>query len=934
MKSPNNPIALYTCFLWSALAGVAADAAAPLGSNFSYQGQLKQHGVPVNEVCDFEFRLWSDEVGGSQVAAAQPVFDVSVVNGLFQVQLDFGVAAFVDSERWLDVAVSCPAGGSLVGISPRQPITAAPFALLALDVAMVSDGALTGTYTQPLALTHAANAFSGTFNGTHSGSGAGLISLNASNVSSGTLADARLSANVLFVGGTQTITGAKSFSLAPSFTAGGAPFAVSNTTKVTNLNADLLDGLDSTAFLQSVPVPLSVSGSDGGFIFRAENASAAVSAAAVSGVSTALSGSTRGVFGLSRSVAGVGVLGLADAATGSSFGVYGQSNSTNGVGVRGHADGASGGTSGVEGTSNSPDGRGVRGIATASSGANYGVFASSASTSGRGIHGWASADSGSTVGVEGRVSSPDGYAAYFTGPAGSRNYFERNVGIGTESPAWPLHVVQPSISNDTRAIHGHASGSSNVNFGVYGETDSLFGRGVQGVAKSTSGPAVGVIGQSESISGTGVLGHALASSGTTVGVRGLASSSEGRGVFGLAQALTGTTYGVFGETSSTSGRGVHGLAAANSGTTYGVHGQSNSPLGLGVYGTATASTGLTRGVQGHTSSVSGTGVFGVATAGGNASTFGVWGQVGSTLGTGVRGQALSNTGSTVGVLGEVNSADGFAGYFAGPAGSRNYFERSVGIGTTAPSVLLQVVGGTDAGPAGGGYIQAGNTNGANVVIDENEVMARNNGVASALFLNQDGGSVIIGGNSVNSIRVGVNTNSPGSFHLAVAGDAAKNGGGSWAVFSDARLKRNIRPLTNTLDRLLTLRGYEFEFTPAAVEKGMVLPGRQNGLIAQEVEQVFPDWVGEDADGYKYVTERGVVALVVEAMRELRHESALGTEVLRAEKDAEIAELRLEYEQRINQLQGAYDSLLRENDAILARLSAIEIGMTRTPPQAR
>jgi hypothetical protein len=69
----------------------------------------------------------------------------------------------------------------------------------------------------------------------------------------------------------------------------------------------------------------------------------------------------------------------------------------------------------------------------------------------------------------------------------------------------------------------------------------------------------------------------------------------------------------------------------------------------------------------------------------------------------------------------------------------------VGIGTTAPLAPLHVTGGTDAAPGGGGYIQAGNTAGANVVIDDNEIMARNNGAVSNLHINNNGGDVIFGG---------------------------------------------------------------------------------------------------------------------------------------------------------------------------------------------
>lgn len=132
-------------------------------------------------------------------------------------------------------------------------------------------------------------------------------------------------------------------------------------------------------------------------------------------------------------------------------------------------------------------------------------------------------------------------------------------------------------------------------------------------------------------------------------------------------------------------------------------------------------------------------------------------------------------------------------------------------------------------------------------------------------------------------RLSLGYNQLTSLKLACNGDAAKPGGGSWSVLSDRRLKEEIRPLTGALDRLLKLRGCTFDYTAEAQERGLALPGRQIGFIAQEVEEVFPEWVGEDKDGTKYVTERGATALFVEAMREMRAE----TDALRRE----VEELR-------------------------------------------
>ncbi len=112
------------------------------GSGFSYQGQLKKDGVPISDSCSFTFSLW-DEVGsgsppsgGAQVGGDQTVDDVLVSNGLFTVILnaggEFGAQAFNGEARWLQTSVTCPNDGGPVTLSPRQPVTPAPYALAAL----------------------------------------------------------------------------------------------------------------------------------------------------------------------------------------------------------------------------------------------------------------------------------------------------------------------------------------------------------------------------------------------------------------------------------------------------------------------------------------------------------------------------------------------------------------------------------------------------------------------------------------------------------------------------------------------------------------------------------------------------------------------------------------------------------------------------------
>ncbi|HEX2171131.1 MAG TPA: tail fiber domain-containing protein, partial [Dehalococcoidia bacterium] len=138
-------------------------------------------------------------------------------------------------------------------------------------------------------------------------------------------------------------------------------------------------------------------------------------------------------------------------------------------------------------------------------------------------------------------------------------------------------------------------------------------------------------------------------------------------------------------------------------------------------------------------------------------------------------------------------------------------------------------------------------------------------------------------------NVGVGTTNPlGLFH--VNGVAMKPGGGSWSVPSDRALKKNVHPLKGVLERLLRLRGVTYEWRQPEEQGG--LTGPQVGLIAQEVEEIFPEWVDTMPDGQKLLTVRGFEALAIEAFRELR---------------AEV------------------DGLRQQNEALEARVRALESG---------
>ncbi|MHC4544211.1 MAG: tail fiber domain-containing protein [Planctomycetota bacterium] len=99
--------------------------------------------------------------------------------------------------------------------------------------------------------------------------------------------------------------------------------------------------------------------------------------------------------------------------------------------------------------------------------------------------------------------------------------------------------------------------------------------------------------------------------------------------------------------------------------------------------------------------------------------------------------------------------------------------------------------------------------------------------------------------------------------------------------SDARLKTNVRRLTNVLDKVEKIRGVSFEWNEAAGSVGAVAGDKHIGVIAQDVEKVFPELVSAPADGYKSVDSTNLTAVLIEAVKELKTEN----EILRKRVDA-------------------------------------------------
>jgi hypothetical protein len=110
-------------------------------------------------------------------------------------------------------------------------------------------------------------------------------------------------------------------------------------------------------------------------------------------------------------------------------------------------------------------------------------------------------------------------------------------------------------------------------------------------------------------------------------------------------------------------------------------------------------------------------------------------------------------------------------------------------------------------------------------------------------------------------------------------------------YSDARLKKNVAPLVGSLDTITKLRPVTYEWIDSA--RGT---GTKTGFVAQDVEQVRPEWVTEGEDGYKKINIDRLPVLLVDSVRTLKDEN----DDLRSKLETDQA--------RIATLEGRLDAL--------------------------
>jgi hypothetical protein len=82
--------------------------------------------------------------------------------------------------------------------------------------------------------------------------------------------------------------------------------------------------------------------------------------------------------------------------------------------------------------------------------------------------------------------------------------------------------------------------------------------------------------------------------------------------------------------------------------------------------------------------------------------------------------------------------------------------------------------------------------------------------------------------------------------------------------SDARLKKDVVALEGALDKIDSIRGVHYHWADAAQPQS-----RQVGVIAQEIQAVYPELVKQGGNGYLSVDYPKLTAVLIQSVKELK-----------------------------------------------------------------
>jgi len=100
--------------------------------------------------------------------------------------------------------------------------------------------------------------------------------------------------------------------------------------------------------------------------------------------------------------------------------------------------------------------------------------------------------------------------------------------------------------------------------------------------------------------------------------------------------------------------------------------------------------------------------------------------------------------------------------------------------------------------------------------------------------------------------------------MTVSGTVTASGA---ALTSDRRYKKNVSALSSPLESIMKLKGVSYDWKVEEYPEHHFDNFTHYGFIAQEVEEVIPDIVGTDENGWKSIRYLGFTPVIVEAFKE-------------------------------------------------------------------
>jgi hypothetical protein len=185
-------------------------------------------------------------------------------------------------------------------------------------------------------------------------------------------------------------------------------------------------------------------------------------------------------------------------------------------------------------------------------------------------------------------------------------------------------------------------------------------------------------------------------------------------------------------------------------------------------------------------------------------------------------------------------------------------------GADADSFALAAV--ADTGKAGGfSYGSGGSygTSGTNYleICNSGSLLVGYQGSSETFAVDNDGTVSIAGNTFVNPSRnITCGT-------ITASGAITSTGDITAYYSSDRRLKDNIVPIPNALEKVTQLGGYEFDWNKMSSYYG----DHDIGVIAQEVQEVAPEAVAQRESGMLAVRYEKLVPLLIEAIKDLKEE---------------------------------------------------------------